>query len=71
MCIKSKLTNWDNIMLPKIKMLEKKEKVYLIILVISMIILIFTALYFNNNCYDYDETYSNKNNKPIIVYKIS
>lgn len=52
-------------------MLEKNEKVYLIILVISMIILIFTALYFTNNCPDCDETYYNKNNKQIIVYKIS
>lgn len=51
-------------------MLEKNEKIYLIILVISMIFLIFTILYFTNNCPNY-EIYSNKNNKPIIVYKIN
>lgn len=49
-------------------MLEHKEKVYLIILVLSAIILIFTALYLTNN---YPETYSKKNNQPFIVYQIS
>ena len=51
-------------------MLEKNEKVYLSILVISVIFLIFTILYFTDTCPEYNEIYSNKNNKPIIVYKI-
>jgi predicted RNA-binding Zn-ribbon protein involved in translation (DUF1610 family) len=51
-------------------MLEKNEKVYLIVLVISVIILIFTALYFTFNCPGCGETYSRKHGKPVIVYRI-
>ena len=51
-------------------MLENNEKVYLIILVISTIVLIFTALYFTNNCPECGQTYSSKSSKPVIVYKI-
>lgn len=53
-------------------MLEKKEKIYLIVLVISAIVLIFTAIYLSNRCPDCDKTYSgNKNpSQAVIVYKI-
>lgn len=51
-------------------MLEKNEKVYLIILVTSVIILIFMALYFTNNCPKCDETYSIKDERPFIIYQI-
>lgn len=48
-------------------MLDKKEKVYLIVLVISAIILIFVTLYFTYNC---PKTYSVTDRQPIVVYKI-
>ena len=51
-------------------MLEKNEKVYLIILVISTIVLIFSALYFTNNCPKCDETYAATKATPVVVYKI-
>jgi hypothetical protein len=51
-------------------MLEKNEKMYLIFLVASAIILIFLALYFTNNCPECEETYSRKNDRPIVVYRI-
>ena len=51
-------------------MLEQNEKVYLIILVTSAILLIFMALYFTNNCPDCDETYSRKHDRPVVVYRI-
>lgn len=51
-------------------MLDQKEKVYLIVLVISAIILIFVTLYFTYNCPNCDETYSVKEKQPIVVYKI-
>jgi hypothetical protein len=57
-------------MLPITKMLQKKEKVYLIGLIISTIFLIFMALYFTNNCPECEETYSRKNDRPIVVYRI-
>lgn len=53
-------------------MLDRYEKIYLVVLVISTIILIFTVLYFTNKC---PETYSPKSSKkperPLIVYKIN
>ena len=52
------------------KMLENNEKIFLIILVISSIILIFMALYFTNSCPNCDETYSKNKPKSIIVYQI-
>ena len=52
------------------KMLEKNEKIFLIILVVSSIILIFMALYFTNICPNCDEIYSNKEPKSVIVYQI-
>jgi cell division protein FtsL len=52
------------------KMLEQNEKVYLIVIVTSAIILIFMALYFTNNCLDCDETYYRKDDRPIVVYRI-
>jgi len=51
-------------------MLQKNEKVYLIILVSSAIILIFTALYFTNKCPKCDETYKATKETSVIVYKI-
>jgi hypothetical protein len=51
-------------------MLVKNEKVYLIVLVISAIIMIFTVLYFTYNCPGCEEIYSKKHNKPVIVYRI-
>ena len=51
-------------------MLNKKEKFYLIILVISAILLIFTAIYLTNNCPECDKTYSRNDDKPIVVYRI-
>ena len=65
--------NWDNNVTKKKElMLEKNEKVYLSILVISTIVLIFTAIYISNRCPDCDKTYSkNKNpNQSIVVYRI-
>jgi len=51
-------------------MLDKTEKVYLVILVTSVIILIFTALYITNNCPECDRLCSKKDEQPIIVYQI-
>lgn len=51
-------------------MLEKNEKIYLIILVMSVIILIFMSVYIRNKCSRCDETYNKKSNQPIIVYKL-
>jgi len=51
-------------------MLDKREKVYLIVLVISAIILIFSSVYFTYNCPNCGDTYDNKNDRPIIVYRI-
>lgn len=54
-------------------MLEKNEKIYLIILVVSAIVLIFTSIYISNRCPDCDRTYAvtSKNaNQAIIVYRI-
>lgn len=49
---------------------SKQERVYLISLVSSAIILIFIILYLWNNCPKCDETFSKNRNKPIIIYKI-
>lgn len=57
-------------MLPITKMLEKNEKVYLIVLITSTIILIIMALYFTNNCPECEETYSRKNDRPVVIYRI-
>ena len=53
-------------------MLEKKEKVYLIVLIVSAIVLIFTTIYITDRCPDCDKTYAkNKNpNQSIVVYRI-
>ena len=52
-------------------MLEKNQKVYLIFLVTSALILIFTALYFTNRCPKCAETFSKDEQKSVIVYQIS
>jgi cell division protein FtsL len=51
-------------------MLEKKEKVYLSVLIVSAILLIFTAIYISNRCPDCDKTYSKNPNQSIVVYRI-
>ena len=51
-------------------MVEKNENIYLVILVISAIILIFTSIYLTYNCPKCGETYSRKQEQPVIVYKI-
>ena len=50
--------------------MELNEKIYLIILVTSVITLIFTALFLTYNCPECNETFSRKHDQPIIVYKI-
>lgn len=52
------------------KMLEKNQKIYLIILVTSALILIFMALYFTNTCPKCAETFSKNEPKSVIVYQI-
>lgn len=48
----------------------KKEKIYLSVLVISIIILIFIIIYLRNNCPECKKTYTPKPTQPVIVYKI-
>ena len=49
---------------------NKQEKIYLIGLVISAIILIFTTVYFTYNCPKCGETYNIKKDQSVIVYRI-
>jgi hypothetical protein len=49
---------------------NKEEKIYLIVLVISAIIITFIIIYIWNKCPNCNETYSLKSNKPVIVYKL-
>ena len=51
-------------------MLNENEKIYIIILVISSILLIFTAIYLTNNCPECEKNYSRKDERPIVVYRI-
>lgn len=51
-------------------MLEKDEKIYLIVLVTSAIILIFTTVYLSYRCPKCNETYSRKTDQPVIIYRV-
>ena len=52
-------------------MLEKQEKVYIIILVTSVITLIFSTLFITFHCPKCDVFSSDRNiNRPVIVYKL-
>jgi hypothetical protein len=48
----------------------KKEKIYLSVLVINIVILIFIIIYLRNNCPECRKTYSINPTQPVIVYKI-
>lgn len=48
----------------------EKEKIYLSVLLIGIIILIFVIIYLRNNCPQCKQTYSPKADQPVIVYKI-
>lgn len=51
-------------------MLEKNQKIYLIVLVTSALILICMALYFSTACPKCDETFSKTEPKTVIIYQI-
>ena len=48
-------------------MLEKEEKIYLVILIISTLILVYYTIYLFNNP---EDKYKKCKERPIIVYKI-
>jgi hypothetical protein len=52
-------------------MLKQNEKIYLTVLISSIIIQIFTILYITNNCPNCEEIFSRKHLKPIVVYQIN
>ena len=49
---------------------KKEEKIYLIVLVISAIIITFLIIYIWKNCPECNETYSKRSHKPVIIYKV-
>lgn len=53
-------------------MLQKHEKIYLIVLTISVIILVFCTLHLRNYCSECSEVFNQPKtkNNPIIVYTI-
>lgn len=48
----------------------EKEKIYLSVLLIGIIILIFVIIYLRNNCPQCKQTYSPKPEQPVVIYKI-
>ena len=48
----------------------EKEKIYLLVLLVSIIILIFVIIYLRNNCPECRQTYSPKPEQPVVVYRI-
>jgi len=48
----------------------EKEKIYLSVLLVSIIVLIFVIIYLRNNCPQCKQTYSPKPDHQVVIYRI-
>ena len=48
----------------------EKEKIYLSVLLVGIIILIFVIIYVRNNCPECKHVYSENQDKQVVIYRI-